>query len=387
METTDNRYQFLRTLDEEALRQIVLMPLLAKMGFRDVIEYHGGSAEKGKDIVCHYSDPMNNRHYVAVIVKKGDIHGAVGKTGNASEVLYQAQQALNEPYRDIYGLTEVRINNCFIIASGTIKNTAIESVSGSLTGNNLDRLLKFIDSRRLVNLISQFMPDYWLGGSLYLSILHDMRGSLSAISSSASMLQGYAKNISCDPGRLEEIAQRISNYAENAQRIAEQQYQFATPEVRIHKVLVDVDHLIRKEIDTFSRFLKMRHNKTILYNPEGGIGEAWLDEGIFGQAFWALLDNTDKFGSEDTAIEIIAITEGPQIIIRFRNYGIGIAPNSEEAIFQPYYTGSPSGPGLGLYIARKLISAMGGILRVTNLANPTEFSIYLYRAEYDSDSR
>jgi hypothetical protein len=88
----DHRLRFVESLDEDAFRKIVLVPLLSRLGYREIVEYHGGSAEKGKDIVCWYDDPMESRRYVALVVKKGDIHGAVGKKGNASEVLYQVQQ-------------------------------------------------------------------------------------------------------------------------------------------------------------------------------------------------------------------------------------------------------------------------------------------------------
>jgi hypothetical protein len=41
------KLEILRKLDEKRLRQEVLIPLFQKMGFKDVIEYHG-STEKGK---------------------------------------------------------------------------------------------------------------------------------------------------------------------------------------------------------------------------------------------------------------------------------------------------------------------------------------------------
>ena len=37
---------------EDDLRELVLIPLLRVMGYRDVYKYHGGDNEKGKDIVC-----------------------------------------------------------------------------------------------------------------------------------------------------------------------------------------------------------------------------------------------------------------------------------------------------------------------------------------------
>src|SRR5580700_3801550 len=55
------------------------------------------------------------KHYVAVVVKKGDIHGSVSKHGSASEVLFQMEQSLNEPYTDIYDLKEIRFDECWAV--------------------------------------------------------------------------------------------------------------------------------------------------------------------------------------------------------------------------------------------------------------------------------
>ena len=64
-------------------------PLFEAMGFHDVIEFHG-ALEFGKDIVFYEEDKFGERIYYSVAVKAQDIHGSVGKSGNASEVLFQA---------------------------------------------------------------------------------------------------------------------------------------------------------------------------------------------------------------------------------------------------------------------------------------------------------
>ena len=41
----------LHAMKEEELRTAVLIPLFKAMKYRDVIHYHGGAGEQGKDIV------------------------------------------------------------------------------------------------------------------------------------------------------------------------------------------------------------------------------------------------------------------------------------------------------------------------------------------------
>ena len=42
------------------------------------------------------------------------------------------------------------------------------------------------------------------------------------------------------------------------------------------------------------------------------------------------------------------------------DHGSGIPPETADKIFEPFYTGSPGGTGLGLYIARELCEGNGG---------------------------
>ena len=373
----DHRLQFVETLDEDAFRKIILVPLLSRLGYREIIEYHGGSAEKGKDIICWYYDPMERRRYVALVVKKGDIHGVVGKSGNASEVLYQVQQTLNEPYRDIYALAELRVDECIIATTGRIKNTAIESISGSLTITNLDRTIRFMDQHRVIDLITKHMPEFWLNEQYTLALLHELRGPLSSISASAANLLSLAGRNKLDTGWLRRTAERIAADAEVAQQLAERQYELRNPGSRMRPELVDFRLELEIAVREFGRILRRDRSQSVSLNISADIGRIMLDRRAFKQVMFNLIENAFRSGSGDGPIQIVGFHTLPHVIIRVQNHGPGVAPNHEELIFQPFYIASPQGPGLGLYVARKLVQAMKGELRLTRLANPTEFSVYL----------
>lgn len=146
-----------RDLNEKDLRQKTIIPLFRAMGFQEIVEYHGTN-EKGKDIICWKEDELKGRIYYAIVVKKDNIHGSVGKKNSAAEVLFQVRQAFNSPYRDIYGLSEVKIQRCIVITAGTISSSAIESITGDLSATNLDRLLDFIDGDKLETLLQKYLP-------------------------------------------------------------------------------------------------------------------------------------------------------------------------------------------------------------------------------------
>jgi HEAT repeat protein len=151
----------LRSLNEARLRREVLIPLFEHMEFEDVIEYHGGSSEKGKDIIYYKTDPFDRKKYTSVVVKKDNISGTVSKPTGAKEVLFQVEQSFDEPYTDIYGLKQVEMDFCIVATAGKIINTAVESIRGRLKKSNLDKLVDFIDGGKLVDLMDKHMPGYF----------------------------------------------------------------------------------------------------------------------------------------------------------------------------------------------------------------------------------
>ncbi|NOR18327.1 NACHT domain-containing protein, partial [candidate division WOR-3 bacterium] len=80
---------------------------------------------------------------------------------NAKEILFQIEQSFDEPYTDVYGLKELVIDKCVVVTCKDIKNTAIESIRGKLKKSNLDKLLRFIDGNKLIELLDKHMPNYF----------------------------------------------------------------------------------------------------------------------------------------------------------------------------------------------------------------------------------
>ncbi len=100
-----------------------------------------------------------------------------------------------------------------------------------------------------------------------------------------------------------------------------------------------------------------------------------------------LIENAIKFSKSGEEIEIILKTHGDKVHFSVKDTGIGIPPDLQKKIFEPYYqinhkkTGL-QGMGLGLPIVRKVVDSLGGQIDIESnpaKSNGTKISITLNR--------
>jgi hypothetical protein len=148
--------RFLQTLSEAELTELVIMPLLEKMQYRD-IRYTHGITERGKDIVFVREDQLAGAQYLAAAVKSKPLTGSVSSSKSIHEVLFQLQQALREPYVLPFNGEAVPIEMAFCITPFPIATTTIESISAQM--RDVANRVRFIDGPQLVSLIQRHLPD------------------------------------------------------------------------------------------------------------------------------------------------------------------------------------------------------------------------------------
>jgi signal transduction histidine kinase/transcriptional regulator with GAF, ATPase, and Fis domain len=96
-----------------------------------------------------------------------------------------------------------------------------------------------------------------------------------------------------------------------------------------------------------------------------------------------LFVNAIKYRNENKLRMAIDVQKRSAVcIIHVRDWGMGVAQGLEEDIFlegfrTPEAIAKVQGTGYGLYISRQIVRSLGGQLRLSNRANPTEFEIVL----------
>jgi two-component system sensor histidine kinase KdpD len=99
-----------------------------------------------------------------------------------------------------------------------------------------------------------------------------------------------------------------------------------------------------------------------------------LDDVLWEQALFNLLDNAAKYTPPGSHVSVSAWREGGQVRLQVMDEGPGIPPADLERIFDKFYRSGGTdhrraGTGLGLSICRGFIEAMGGTITAANRAD------------------
>lgn len=150
----------------------------------------------------------------------------------------------------------------------------------------------------------------------------------------------------------------------------------------IHRLIDDLQLMSQLDADAFSFQLSPGHLDGVvgraISEVQGATGRAievdlphdlpqvLIDEDRQVQILANLLSNAVKFSSDDAAVHLAVEDQDHRIVVRVHDRGVGIAPEHQERLFQPFSRlgTTASGTGLGLYIARTLVEGQGGTIWV-----------------------
>ncbi|MDQ7052086.1 MAG: ATP-binding protein [candidate division KSB1 bacterium] len=144
--------------------------------------------------------------------------------------------------------------------------------------------------------------------------------------------------------------------------------------------LYDVREVIDKSLMLIRK--QMQKNRIrIEVEVAPDLGPVEMDAHQIEQVLVNLLTNAMRAIAQtgrDGQIAISAAQKGQYAVILVSDNGIGISKESLAHIFDPFYSLSSDGTGLGLTIARKIIEQHQGYIRVQSKPNKgARFSIHL----------
>jgi len=88
-----------------------------------------------------------------------------------------------------------------------------------------------------------------------------------------------------------------------------------------------------------------------------------LDEARMRQVITNLVENGQAAGGP---VKVRIAEEGRRLVIEISDKGPGVPADERDKIFEPFFTKKTRGTGLGLSVARRVVEAHGGTIRVTD---------------------
>lgn len=209
-----------------------------------------------------------------------------------------------------------------------------------------------------------------------------------------TLIMGYSQMLEQDTQRDPELASLARGILDGAERMTD------VVESMLDVSRIDSDSLVMKKIDlemqpvidkVYKGFEQAFEERKIKFEAKGlkGLPPVSADPELLQKVFSHLVMNAIKFTPDGGKVKITGRylngDKPPKVEIEVQDTGIGIAPDMKELIFEKFnQTGEVlmhssgktkfkgGGPGLGLAIARGIVQAHGGYIRVESPGHDEE---------------
>ena len=199
------------------------------------------------------------------------------------------------------------------------------------------------------------------------SIAHEFRTPLTAIKASATtLLSGRLSSEQQDDllTVVNEEADRMNHLVEEAMQLA----RLESKQVELDRTSHSLKQAVEKAMQSAKKDLVA--HPVELHLP-GNLPDAEFDLNLIGNVLQQLHENAAKYSPPGSPIHVSAESSGEEVSVSVSDRGAGIDELEQALIFDKFYRGKDSrgavqGTGMGLAIAKAVIDAHGGNIRVTS---------------------
>jgi two-component system sensor histidine kinase KdpD len=200
-------------------------------------------------------------------------------------------------------------------------------------------------------------------------VSHDLRTPLAVIAgASSSMLDDEVELTSRS---RQELCRTIFENADRLARIVDNLLNMTRIESGTFKVAKQ-QHVLEEVVgSTLSRMSEALGGRKIETRIAPDLPLIPMDDVLFQQVLFNLLDNAQKYVPQGSPIEIAASIEGVQLRLDVADRGPGLLPGEESRVFEKFYRAPDRrqeqfGSGLGLTVCQAIIAAHGGKMAARN---------------------
>jgi signal transduction histidine kinase len=205
-----------------------------------------------------------------------------------------------------------------------------------------------------------------LSRNFLMSVSHELRTPLTAIRGHvAALREGVVEGEEAQERSLEVIAEE----GQRLERLVGDVLDLAKLDARRFAVLreeVDMRSLCER---AYANFAEEARARDIDYELELGDGAVLVTDGDrVLQIVSNLIANALHWTPPGGRVDLALARSNGEVTVAVGDTGPGIAPQEQERIFRPFWSGDGGGTGLGLPIARELALALGGRLELQSEA-------------------
>ena len=224
-------------------------------------------------------------------------------------------------------------------------------------------VLKDLTEIRELEIKNQRIEKLATVGTLAAGIAHEVRNPLSSIKGYVtyfgSLFEAGSEN--------RKAAELLTEEVDRVNRVISELLEFARPsDLRFKEIKVTdlIDHSIR--IVTHEAEAA---NITLIKDIDPKLPTINADLDRLTQVLLNLYINAIQSMKNGGKLQVQAGQKGSTLIISVSDTGIGISPEEQKHIFDPYFTTKGKGTGLGLAIAHKIVENHKGSIQVTSTQN------------------
>ncbi len=154
-------------------------------------------------------------------------------------------------------------------------------------------------------------------------------------------------------------------------------------QITLEKEKIDLYYMLVQLTDEFTPLLK-EHGNTAVLDVDEDLA-VYGDPDRLARVFQNILKNAAAYSNPDTEIRITAWEADDAVVIVFRNHGKTIPREKLSSLFEKFYrldtarTSDTGGAGLGLAIAKEIVTLHGGTISADSQDETVEFVIRLPR--------
>jgi signal transduction histidine kinase len=211
---------------------------------------------------------------------------------------------------------------------------------------------------------------------------HELRTPITAIFGGAQVLLKRGDRL--DPAIRSDLVADVAGEAERLERMVENLLILARVERGAE--VVDVSPVLLQRVlpAVVARERATWPTLDVVLEPTGALPPVAADEASIALIVRNLISNAGKYAGPNATVRISLTEDADTVAVHVRDDGPGVSPDEIEQLFHLYFRSGSSaatpGSGIGLFVCRELVQAMGGRMWGAALSGGgTEFGFRLPR--------